>query len=178
MLALGDFLINADGAEPPFLRAAFEGFTAAEGSEPELNERLAAYLDACMADPEGPEVFGCPFDLQEGDIDEGGFTLGDTRWEILEYPQATASTFTGAVYTEAFGFELLTRKEGRARVTAADAASGEEIVLECTIHTSGLYLIYDETGQYAIGPNQDPNPTTDPDPTTWQGGYEPGCEPV
>lgn len=178
MLALGEFLIDADGAEPPLVRATFTGFTTAEAGELELNERLTAYLDACLADPEGPEVFGCPFDLQAHDTGESGFTPGETRWEILEYPQAAASALAGAVYTEPFGLELLTRKEGRARVTATDAATGESITLECTIRTNGLYLRYDATGTYTIGPNQDPDRTTDPDPTAWQDGYHHTCEPT
>jgi hypothetical protein len=169
-------LVNADGSEAPVLRSTFEGFTAVEGDEPELNARFAAYLDACMADPEGPEVYGCPFDLQQRDLG-ADFSMGeDNRWEIIEYPQVTTAGFGGPVYAEGFGFGLLTRNEGRSRVTAVDSATGEELVLECTISTDGLYLVYDETGDYAIGPNQDPNPATDPDPAAWQDGYESWCE--
>jgi hypothetical protein len=178
LLALGNRLVNTDGAEPPLLRAAFEGFTTAEGGEPELNDRLAAYLDACLADPEGPESHGCPFRLRERDLGGAGFTLGDdNRWEIIDYPQAAASAFTDAIYNDAPGLGLLTRKEGRARVTASDAATGDELVLECTITTSGLYLVFDANGAYTIGPNQDPN-AAGPDTETWDDTYESQCEPT
>jgi hypothetical protein len=177
LLALGNRLVNTDGAEPPLLRAAFEGFTTAEGGEPELNERLAAYLDACLADPEGSETYGCPFRLRERDLGGAGFTLGgDNRWEIIDYPQAAASAFTDAIFNETPGLGLLTRKEGRARVTASDAATGDELVLECAITTSGLYLVFDANGAYTIGPNQDPDAAADPDADTWDDGYESWCE--
>jgi hypothetical protein len=177
LLALGERLVNADGSESPVLRETFEGFTAVEGDEPELNARLTAYLDACMADPEGPETFGCPFNLRQGDIDDPDFTLGDdNRWEIIEYPQATATGFGGPVYTEDFVIGLLTRKEGRSRVTAVDSATGRQIVLECPITTNGLYLVFDTTGAYGIGPNQDPNPPTESDLEAWGGNFGSWCE--
>ncbi|MFC3491789.1 hypothetical protein [Glycomyces rhizosphaerae] len=177
LLALGDRLVKADGAEAPLLGEAFEGFTAVEGDEPELNARLTAYLDECLASPDGPESFGCPFGLRQRDIDNLDFTLGDdNRWEIIEYPQAAASGFGGAIYTEEFGLGLLTRNEGRARVTAVDSATGEELVLECPITTAGLYLVFDTTGEYTIGPNQDPNAPTSPTDTAWHDGYESWCE--
>ncbi|MDA1362442.1 hypothetical protein O1R50_22650 [Glycomyces luteolus] len=178
LLALGDMLVNADGAEVPHLRETFEGFTLTEGGEAELNERLTAYLDECMANPEGPETFGCPFGLQERDIDVEDFTLADdNRWEIIEYPQAAASGYRSAVYTQS-ELVLLTRHEGRARVTASDEATGEQVVLECPLTTRGLYLAFGQTGDYTIGPNQDPNASTDPARTSWDDGYESLCEPT
>jgi hypothetical protein len=179
LLALGERLVSADGSESPGLVEAFAGFAVVEGDEATLNERLTAYLDECLAAPEGPESFGCPFGLQDHHIDDLDFTLGDdNRWEIIEYPHAApASVVWGTIY-RATDIGLLTRHEGRARVTAVDAATAEEVVLECPLTTNGLYLVFDETGEYAIGPNQDPNASTEFDTTAWDGGYESYCEPA
>ncbi|MFG3341966.1 hypothetical protein [Glycomyces sp. NPDC048151] len=176
LLALGERLVSEDGTDYPHLPAAFEGFTAAEDSETELNERLAAYLDECMANPDGPEGFGCPFGLRQYDIDVEGFNLGDVRWEIVEYPQAAVGSYGYGIYSP-FDVILLTRHEGLARVTAVDASSGAEAVLECPLTASGLYLAPDAAGDYLIGPNQDPNAPS-PDDTLWRDGYDSWCETV
>ncbi|WP_205324346.1 hypothetical protein [Glycomyces sp. YM15] len=180
LLALGDRLVHADGAEAPYLvEAAFEGFTVIEDDEATLNERLTAYLDECLAGPDGPESFGCPFGLQEYGIDDPDSTLGDgNRWEIIEYPHAAAASVAWDTIYRPTDIGLLTRHEGRARVTAVEASTNEEVVLECPITTIGLYLVFDDTGDYRIGPNQDPNASTDPDRTAWDDGYRSRCEPA
>jgi hypothetical protein len=177
LLALGDRVVNADGAETPHLLETFEGFTIAEGTEAQLNERLTAYLDECLANPDGPATTGCPFALTDADIDDFAFTLGDdNRWEITEYPQAAAASVAGAVIYRPGDLGLLTRHEGHANVTAVDASTGEELALSCPVTTSGLYLVFDETGDYAIGPNQDPNA---PNENIWaDDGYDTPCEPA
>lgn len=179
LLALGERLVHADGAEIPGLVEAFKGFTVVADDEAALNERLTAYLDECLASPDGPESFGCPFGLDAYATDDPYFTPGGgNRWEIIEYPQAAAaSVLNGTVYRST-DLALLTRHEGRARVTATDAATGDEHVLECLITTNGLYLTFDTTGDYTIGPNQDPNASTAPEGTEWDDDYQSNCRPT
>lgn len=172
--------LGADWAETEDLdgiRAVFSGFTAAEGTEPGLNEQMKTYLDGCMAEADGPERFGCPFGFTSWDIDFQGFTPGpDHRWEIVEYPEVVAATVGPMFASDELG--LLTRHEGLALMTVADEISGEDMAFECPITTNGLYLWLDETGQYAIGPNGDPAAPAEGDDTAWDVGYRSYCEPA
>jgi hypothetical protein len=171
VMALGHNWSEVEDDEAP--RSAFDGFKAAEGTEDRLNEQVKSYLDECIAD--GPEQFGCPFGLQDWDLDIDGFTPGPERqWEIVEYPQVAAGTAGPMVTPEQLG--LLVRHEGIARVTVADEDTGEEAVLECPITTTDLYFWLDETGQYAIGPNGDPAAPADADGTAWDRGYYSQCK--
>jgi hypothetical protein len=172
--------LGADWAETEDVdatRAVFSGFTAAEGTEPGLNEQMKTYLDDCMAATDGPERFGCPFGFGSWDIDFQGFTPGPAhRWEIVEYPQVVAATAGPMFASDQLG--LLTRHQGLALLTVADETSGEDMAFECPITTNGLYLWLDETGQYAIGPNGDPAAPAEGDGTAWDYGYRSYCEPA
>ncbi|WP_030144737.1 hypothetical protein [Glycomyces sp. NRRL B-16210] len=184
MLTLGHRWSDPDGTRifdqgTTFAAAGvFKGFSVAEGIEPALGEQVAAYLDACFADPEGPELFGCPFGFEERYLDLDGVDLGAVRgWEIVEYPQVAAVSYQGPIVGP-FQIDVLDRVPGLARVTVADANSGADVVLECTVATSGLYLWLDESGQYAIGPNGDPNGPDSGAARLWEEGYRADCEPA
>ncbi|THV42404.1 hypothetical protein [Glycomyces buryatensis] len=178
VIVLGDTVFKHPNDETPMWGDQFFNFAITIGAEDAVNERLAAYLDDCLSAEDGPERFGCPFGLPDHRVNDHFGGEGDDfekSWEITTYPRAAVTSLSGVI-TSPEEMIFATREPGTARLTATDADTGEEAVIDCDIPLAALYPYFGADGGFGIGPNEDPEGESSGKASWWSSDFDSGCE--